>query len=334
MSSLLEVNDLSVSFHSYIGTIRAVRGVSFSVARGETLAVVGESGCGKTVTAKALMRLFGNTSAVIDDGSEIMFDGRDVVKMSREELYELRGKGIGMIFQDPMTSLNPTMPVGAQIMEGILTHHRDMPLQLAHERAVKLLETVGIPSPEERVRAYPHQLSGGMRQRVMIAIAVACEPSLIIADEPTTALDVTIQAQVLELLRSLKDTMGTAFILVTHDLGIVADFADRIQVMYAGRIVERGTKHEIYKDPKHPYTSALLRSVPRRGIASKERLYSIPGTPPDLMLPLEHCPFAPRCSMGMKICRARLPEEQYITSTHGVACWLYDERNPQRGVRR
>lgn len=322
MEKILDVKDLSVSFHSYIGVIRAVRGVSFSLSKGETLAVVGESGCGKTVTVKALMRLFGNTSASIDPGSQIIFKGRDVAQMSDKELYDLRGKGIGMIFQDPMTSLNPTMPVGAQIMEGLLTHHPEMMMKEAMEHAIDLLRTVGIPSPEERVQAYPHQLSGGMRQRVMIAIAVACSPDIIIADEPTTALDVTIQAQVLELLKDLKDRLDTAFILVTHDLGIVADFADRIQVMYAGKIVERGTKRDIYKDPKHPYTIALLNSIPRRDLASKEELYSIKGTPPDLMLPLDHCPFAPRCEFGMKICRARQPEEIYVSDTHAVSCWL------------
>ena len=329
MDNILEVKNLSVSFMSYIGEIRAVRDVSFSLKPGETLAIVGESGCGKTVTVKALMRLFGNSAAAIKEGSQILFRGQDIVKMKKSERYNSRGRGIGMMFQDPMTSLNPTMNVGAQIVEGIRTHDSKISHRDALARAVKLLELVGIPSPEERIGNYPHQLSGGMRQRVMIAIAIACSPDIIIADEPTTALDVTIQAQVLELLRELKDKLNTAFILVTHDLGIVFDFSDRIQVMYAGRIVERGTKHEIYKNPVHPYTWALLNSIPRRGLQSKDELYSIKGTPPDLMLPLECCPFAPRCDYAMPICKARAPQEIALSDTHGAACWLLHSMAPR-----
>ena len=314
---------------SYIGEIRAVRDVSFSLKPGETLAIVGESGCGKTVTVKALMRLFGNSAAVIKEGSQILFRGQDIAKMKKTDLYNIRGSGIGMIFQEPMTSLNPTMNVGDQIVEGIRTHDQKISRRDAIARAVKLLELVGIPSPEERIKNYPHQLSGGMRQRVMIAIAIACSPDIIIADEPTTALDVTIQAQVLELLRELKDKLNTAFILVTHDLGIVFDFSDRIQVMYAGRVVERGTKEEIFRIPKHPYTWALLDSIPSRSLPRKSRLYSLKGTPPNLSLPIEGCPFAARCRYCMPVCRKCAPQPTGFSPTHQASCWLSHPMAPQ-----
>ena len=262
MSRLLEVENLQVSFHTYAGEVKAVRGITFGVERGETLALVGESGCGKSVTAKALMRLFDRTSGEVMPGSKIMFDGTDVMALNKKQLNAFRGAQIGMIFQDPMTSLDPTMTIGKQVGECLMIH-KGISMKEAVKQAVDLLRMVEIPTPEERVKAYPHQLSGGMRQRVVIATALACNPKLLIADEPTTALDVTIQAQVLDLLRDLKERLGTAIILVTHDLGIVADFADRIQVMYAGQIVEEGTKQEIFKECDHPYTWALLRSIPR-----------------------------------------------------------------------
>ena len=264
MEHILEVKNLNVSFKSYLGTVRAVQGVDFVLDQKETLAMVGESGCGKTVTAKSILRLFGRTTGTIADGSQILFEGKDILKMDKNELSDLRGAGISMIFQDSMTSLNPTMRVGKQIAECIRLHNR-VSRQEAMQRACELLRLVEIPNPEERLKNYPHQMSGGMRQRVMIAMALSCNPKILIADEPTTALDVTIQAQLLDLLKGLREKFGMSIILVTHDLGVVADFADRIQVMYAGRVVERGTKEEIFRNPKHPYTWAgCTRSRARR----------------------------------------------------------------------
>ena len=291
---ILEVKDLSVSFNTYAGEVKAVRGVSFELNRGETLAFVGESGCGKTVTAKSILRLLKPPFAVIKEGSKITCDGKDVLSLNKKELCEFRGDEVSMIFQDPMTSLNPTMTVGKQIMES-LRIHRHLDKKQAREEAIKMLKMVNIPSPEKRIDSYPHEMSGGMRQRVMIAMALACSPKILIADEPTTALDVTIQAQIMDLMRELKEKMNTAIILVTHDLGVVANFADRIQVMYAGQVVERGTAREIFYDSKHPYTWALLSSVPKLAKESKQELYALKGTPPDLILPLNHCPFASRC---------------------------------------
>ena len=259
---VLEVDNLHVSFQTYAGEVKAVRGVSFELKKGETLAFVGESGCGKTVTAKAVMRLLKPPFAEIKPESKIVCNGKDVMKMTDKELYKFRGDEISMIFQDPMTSLNPTMTIGKQIMESLIIH-RDMNKAEARKEAIRMLEMVKIPSPESRIDNYPHELSGGMRQRVMIAIALACNPKILIADEPTTALDVTIQAQIMDLMRELKEKSNTAIILVTHDLGVVANFADRIQVMYAGQVVERGTAREIFYESKHPYTWALLSSVPK-----------------------------------------------------------------------
>lgn len=327
MNRLLEVENLQVSFHTYAGEVKAVRGITFGVEKGETLALVGESGCGKSVTAKALMRLFERTSGEILPGSKITFDGKDVMALNKKELNAFRGAEIGMIFQDPMTSLDPTMTIGKQVGECLMIH-KGMSMKEAVKQAVELLRMVEIPTPEERVKAYPHQLSGGMRQRVVIATALACSPRLLIADEPTTALDVTIQAQILDLLRDLKERLGTAIILVTHDLGIVADFADRIQVMYAGQIVEEGTKEEIFKQCEHPYTWALLRSIPQEG-NSERRLYSLKGTPPDLLLPQTGCPFASRCEYCMPICKQRQPQFTSKSDTHRVSCWLQYEKAPK-----
>ncbi|MDD6315458.1 MAG: ABC transporter ATP-binding protein [Clostridia bacterium] len=328
MSELLKVENLSVSFLSYAGEVRAVRDVSFHVNPRETLALVGESGCGKTVTSKSIMRLLGRTTGVIRPGSHIYYKGEDILAMDKKRLSQIRGAEISMIFQDSMTSLNPTMTVGAQITENIRTHARVSRTD-ALRRAEELLRMVEIPNPHERLRNYPHQLSGGMRQRTMIAIALAMEPSLLIADEPTTALDVTIQAQLLDLLRGLKDRLGMSIILVTHDLGIVSDFADRVQVMYAGKIVERGTVEEIFQNPRHPYTWALLRSIPGMAPDRKSRLYSLHGTPPDLLLPLEHCPFAARCEYCMPVCRKQPPAETVLSETHGAACWLLHPNAPR-----
>ena len=325
---ILEVDNLNVSFNTYAGEVKAVRGVSFELSKGETLAFVGESGCGKTVTAKSVLRLLKPPFAVIKPESKIVCNAKDVLKMGEKELCEFRGDEVGMIFQDPMTSLNPTMTVGRQIMESLMIHKK-LDKKAAREEAVNMLKMVNIPSPENRIDNYPHEMSGGMRQRVMIAIALACNPNVLIADEPTTALDVTIQAQIMDLMMDLKTKMNTAIILVTHDLGVVANFADRIQVMYAGEVVERGTTKEIFGESRHPYTWALLRSVPRLGSESKEELYALGGTPPDLLLPLNHCPFADRCEYCMPICKERKPMETILSDTHKVSCWLMHEKAPK-----
>ena len=328
MDRILNVENLQVSFHTYAGEVRAVRGVSFELGRGETLAFVGESGCGKTATAKAIMRLWKPPFVEIKSDSVVEYNGEDVMKMDKKRLQSLRGNDISMIFQDPMTSLNPTMTVGKQIMEG-LQLHRGLNKAQAREEAINMLRMVKIPVPEKNVDSYPHQLSGGMRQRVMIAMALACQPSILIADEPTTALDVTIQAQVLDLLQELKTQLNTAIILVTHDLGVIANFADRVQVMYAGQVVERGTTKEIFNEAKHPYTWALLNSVPALASENKQELYALKGTPPDLILPLNHCPFAARCEYCMGICREQMPEETTLSGTHKVSCWLEHPNAPK-----
>ena len=328
MEKILEVKDLHVSFNTYAGEVKAVRGVNFELNRGESLAFVGESGCGKTVTAKAILRLLKPPFAVIKEGSQILFDGKNVVDFNKKDLDAYRGADVSMIFQDPMTSLNPTMTIGKQIMES-LQIHRKLNKKEAWDEAVRMLKLVNMPSPEKRMKCYPHELSGGMRQRVMIAIALSCDPAVLIADEPTTALDVTIQAQIMDLLRELKEKLNTAIILVTHDLGVVANFADRIQVMYAGQVLERGTAKEIFYDAKHPYTWALLSSVPKLATESKQELYALKGTPPDLILPLDHCPFASRCEYCMPICKERNPFETTITDTHKVSCWLQHPDAPK-----
>jgi oligopeptide transport system ATP-binding protein len=324
---LLDVENLHVSFHSYAGEVRAVRGVNFSMGRGETLAFVGESGCGKTVTAKAILRLLNPPQAEIKPGSRICFNGDDVVTMPKKRLQQYRGGEVSMIFQDPMTSLNPTMSCGKQIVESLLLHKNITPKE-AKAAAIEMLRRVQIPDPERRFRQYPHELSGGMRQRVMIAIAVSCTPKLLIADEPTTALDVTIQAQILDLLSQMRSG-DCSIILVTHDLGVVAGFADRIQVMYAGQIVERGAAPDIFNDPQHPYTWALLSSIPQLADRKKQRLYSLRGTPPDLILPLEHCPFAARCQFCMPVCREAMPAETALGDDHRVSCWLTHSQAPK-----
>lgn len=321
MERILDVKDLRVSYHTYAGEVQSVRGVSFHLNKGETLAIVGESGCGKTVTAKSLMRLIATPPGEIKEGSEILFDGKDVVKMNENELRELRGAEISMIFQDPMTSLNPTMKIGSQIAESLIIH-RGMSKHEAFQEAIKMLKLVNIPNAEKRANQYPHEFSGGMRQRAMIAIALACNPKVLVADEPTTALDVTIQAQIMELIADLQNKLGTAVILITHDLGVVADVAHRIQVMYAGKVIERGNTEEIFYNPQHPYTWALLKSVPRLDIGHKGELYSIKGTPPDLLKPPVGCPFASRCEFAMPICREAMPEPTKMSETHEVLCWL------------
>lgn len=328
MEKILEVKDLKVSFHTYAGECQAVRGISFHLNKGETLAVVGESGCGKTVTAKSIMKLLPVPPSEIKEGSEIIFKDKNLVNMCEKELRLLRGSEISMIFQDPMTSLNPTAKIGKQIAESLIIH-RGMNKKDAFKEAVKMLELVNIPNADKRANQYPHEFSGGMRQRAIIAIALACNPSILIADEPTTALDVTIQAQIMDLINELQEKLDTAVMLVTHDLGVVADVADRIQVMYAGKIVERGTTDEIFYNPKHPYTWALLRSVPKLSTENKEELYALKGTPPDLVNPPIGCPFSARCDYCMDICKEIMPEVTNISDTQEVSCWLQHPLAPK-----
>ncbi|QOR36091.1 ABC transporter ATP-binding protein [Clostridium sp. 'deep sea'] len=326
MNKILEVKDLRISFNTYAGEIRAVRGVGFDLKKRETLAFVGESGCGKTVTAKSIMRLLKESVAEIKDGSKILYNGENVLEMNKKRLQEYRGNEVSMIFQDPMSSLNPTMTCGKQVMESLILH-RNLNKDEARKEALKMFHLVRIPDAEKRLDSYPHQLSGGMRQRVMIAIALACNPSVLIADEPTTALDVTIQAQIMDLLSELKEELNMSIILVSHDLGVVANFADKIQVMYAGQVVERGNAKEIFYNPKHPYTWALLSSIPKLA-KSRQELYALKGTPPDLILPLNHCPFADRCQYCMKICREQMPIETVLTDNHRLSCWLMHPSAP------
>ncbi len=325
---ILEVKSLNISFNTYAGEVKAVRGVNFDIYEGEALAFVGESGCGKTVVSKAILQILPEHNSEIKKESSIKYMGEEVLNMSKKRLQSYKGSDVSMIFQDPMTSLNPTMKIGKQIEESILLHTK-MSKAEAKEEAIRLLKMVNIPNAEERVKQYPHELSGGMRQRVMIAIALACNPNLILADEPTTALDVTVQAQILDLLRELRDKNNTSIVLVTHDLGVVADFADRIQIMYAGEIMEVGTVREIFEDPKHPYTWALLMSVPRLDIEERTELYSLEGTPPDLLLDIKGCPFVDRCDYAMEICRERKPETTAFSEFHKCRCWLNHENAPK-----
>ncbi|AFS71009.1 MULTISPECIES: ABC transporter ATP-binding protein [Exiguobacterium] len=326
METILSVRDLTVAFHTYAGTVQAVRGVSFDLKKGETLAIVGESGSGKSVTSKAIMRLIPNPPGEITKG-EIMFEGRDLVKLSDKEMQKVRGRDIAMIFQDPMTSLNPTMTIYKQIAEG-LKRHQGLTGDDAKKRTLELLTLVGIPNPEARLKQYPHQLSGGMRQRIVIAIALACNPKVLIADEPTTALDVTIQAQILELLKDIQQKTGTAIIFITHDLGVVANMADRVAVMYAGKLIEKGTVDEIFYEPRHPYTWGLLGSMPRPSDDRSQDLPAIPGTPPNLLHPPVGDAFAPRNQYAMKIDFEKEPPFFPITDTHEAATWLLHPQAP------
>jgi len=329
MERILDVENLQVSFHTYAGEVKAVRAVDFHLDKGETLAIVGESGCGKTVTSKAIMRLLPEPMpAEIKKDSKIIFDGKNILDMNEKELRKLRGSDISMIFQDPMTSLNPTMTVGKQIAESLIIH-RGMNKAEAMKEAIKMLDLVNIPNADKRAHQYPHEFSGGMRQRAMIAIALACNPKILIADEPTTALDVTIQAQIMDLIGDLQKKLGTAVMLITHDLGVVADTADRIQVMYAGQVIERGTVEEIFANPQHPYTWALLQSVPRLDTKNKDTLYALNGTPPDLVKPPIGCPFAARCEYCMQICLEEMPEVTNIENDHQVLCWLKHPMAPK-----
>ena len=289
---ILEVKDLRTSFFTHVGEVKAIRGITFTLDKGEAIGIVGESGSGKSVTSMSIMKLLQYPGKIV--GGEVVFKGQDLVNMKDKSMQAIRGNEIAMIFQDPMTSLNPVYTIGNQIMEAI-TRHQGLNKKEAKKKTIEMLELVGIPSPEKRVKNYPHEFSGGMRQRAMIAMALSCEPSLLIADEPTTALDVTIQAQILELMKDLKDKVKTSIILITHDLGVVADVCSRILVMYGGMIMEEGTTEDIFYNPKHPYTMGLLKSVPRLDLGEKQRLIPIAGTPPDLLKPPKGCPFAARC---------------------------------------
>jgi len=328
MSKVLVVNDLHVSFDTYAGEVQAVRGVNFELEEGEVLAIVGESGCGKSVTAQTIMKLNPMPPARIVKG-DITLGEHDIVNATEKEMMKIRGKEVSMIFQDPMTCLNPTMQVGKQLTEAI-RHHRKLSKEDANKEAIHLLETVKIPNPAQRAKQYPHEFSGGMRQRVMIAMALSCAPKLLIADEPTTALDVTIQAQIMDLLQEIKEKTNTAIILITHDLGVVASMADRVAVMYAGKIVETGTAEDIFYRPSHPYTEALLRSLPKTELDRSVRLVSIAGTPPDLLLPPKGCGFASRCTSCMKICQTELPPDFTVEGKHQSACWLLHEDCPSK----
>jgi peptide/nickel transport system ATP-binding protein len=319
---LLEVDDLRVKFHTEDGVVRAVDGVSFTVEKGEVVAIVGESGSGKTVTAMTLMGLTRGPNANFEGSAT--FDGTDLVTAPEDKLRQVRGAGIAMVFQDPMSSLDPVYRIGRQIVEQIRVHDKKISKAQAHDRAIELLERVGIPRAVERVDAYPHEFSGGMRQRVMIAMALSNDPKLLIADEPTTALDVTIQAQILDEVRQLRGQRESGIILVTHDLGVVADIADRVVVMYAGRVVEQGTLDEIFYDPQHPYTWGLLGSITRVDRDRSERLAAIPGMPPSLMRPPEGCHFRPRCPFAFEKCTEVPPLESRLPDTpdHLDRCWL------------
>lgn len=323
MKTLLGVKNMHVSIHTDSGVIQAVRGVSFELHESETLAIVGESGSGKSITNKAVMGLL-PVGGQIDEG-EVILNGRDIAHYSEKEMNAIRGAEISMIFQDPLTSLNPTMTVGNQITEMLLLHKPGMSAEQRKQRALELLDMVGIPNPSERFGQYPHQFSGGMRQRVMISIALACEPQILIADEPTTALDVTIQAQILELMKRLQKKVNTSIIIITHNLGVVSSMADRVQVMYGGRFVESGNLDEVFYETKHPYTKGLMDSIPNMQL-NDQKLYSIPGTPPDLISPPHGCPFAARCSHCLKVCEKYAPPEFQFSETHTASCWLYDER--------
>ncbi len=320
MAKLLEVKNLKTQFFTQDGIVHAVNGISYEVNEGETLAIVGESGSGKSVGVMSLIRLIPQPPGKIVEG-EVWFDGQDLLKLKEEQLRRIRGNRIAMIFQDPMTSLNPVLTIGRQITEA-LELHLNMKREQARKRAVELLELVGIPGAEARLDDYPHQFSGGMRQRVMIAMGLSCDPELLIADEPTTALDVTIQAQIVDLVNRLKDELGMAIIWITHDLGVVAGMAERVLVMYSGFIVEEGTVNGVYADPRHPYTLGLLRSIPRLDLGRQKRLIPIDGLPPDLLEPPQHCPFAPRCQFAYEKCWEENPPLMEVSPGHRSACWV------------
>ena len=327
MVSLLEVKNLKTAFFTFEGVVKAVDGVSYEVEEGETLGLVGESGCGKSVSALSLMRLIPDPPGKITDG-EVLFEGEDILKIDMDDMRRIRGGKMSMVFQEPMTSLNPVLTLEKQLSE-TLQLHKGMSREEARQESVNLLGRVGIPDPERRVRQYPHQFSGGMRQRVMIAMALSCNPKLIIADEPTTALDVTIQAQILELMKSLTTEFGVALIVITHNLGVVARYADRMNIMYAGKIVERGSAREIYSNPRHPYTVGLLNSVPRLDLPRRAKLDPIEGQPPDLVNVPPGCSFRDRCRWAIDKCATDEPPLVEWAEGHLTACWRSDALGPE-----
>ena len=328
--NLLEVKNLKTFFNTEGGILKAVNDVSFKVRKGETVCVVGESGCGKSITAMSIMGLVTKDNS-INEGGEIIFEGKDLLKASENEMRSIRGKDIAMIFQEPMSSLNPVFTIGFQVMEPLILHE-GLNKKEARQKGIDLLNQVGIPRAEKIMDSYPHELSGGMRQRVMIAMALACNPKVLIADEPTTALDVTIQAQILDLMRNIKEEFNTSILLITHDLGVVAEMADYVVVMYAGKVVEEGPVLEIFKQPSHPYTIGLLKSKP---VISKrqEELYSIPGQVPNPVGIKDSCYFCDRCDRSMDICQNNIPNLKLVGGRHKVACWLFDEDLPKEESR-
>lgn len=327
MGIILDVRNLRVSYHTYAGEVQSVRDISFQVNEGETAAIVGESGCGKSVTAKTIMGLVAEPPGEIKSESQVLYLGENILEQSEEEWEKYRGAKCSMIFQDALTSLNPTMNIGRQIEENITNHYK-VTKKEARSKAVEMLELVKIPDPAMCLKKYPHELSGGMRQRIMIAIALSGNPKILIADEPTTALDVTIQAQIIGLLKDIQVKLGTTIILITHDLGVVASIADKIIVMYSGKIVEKGECNDIFSSHKHPYTWALLNAAPSLEIENNRELVSIEGTPPDLINPPKGCPFASRCKYCMNICAEAVPPEYDYGTGHKVSCWLY---HPESG---
>ena len=327
MGIILDVRNLRVSYHTYAGEVQSVRDISFQVNEGETVAIVGESGCGKSVTAKTIMGLVAEPPGEIKSESQVLYLGENILEQSEEEWEKYRGAKCSMIFQDALTSLNPTMNIGRQIEENITNHYK-VTKKEARAKAVEMLELVKIPDPAMCLKKYPHELSGGMRQRIMIAIALSGNPKILIADEPTTALDVTIQAQIIGLLKDIQAKLGTTIILITHDLGVVASIADKIIVMYSGKIVEKGECSEIFSSHRHPYTWALLNAAPSLEIKNNRKLISIEGTPPDLINPPKGCPFASRCKYCMNICVEAAPPEYDYGAGHKVSCWLY---HPESG---
>lgn len=331
MNPLLKIENLSVSYHTYMGEVQSVRGISFEVQEGKTVALVGESGCGKSVTAKSILGLIQKPGKISAESS-VLFKSADMMKNSEKEWNRFRGKECSMIFQDALVSLNPTMKIGKQIIENLKNHQPDLSRHTLIEKAKEMLELVGIADAGLCLEKYPHELSGGMRQRVMIATAMITHPCLLIADEPTTALDVTIQAQIIELMKELQKKMNMAIILITHDLGVVADIADEVIVMYAGKIVEKGSCMEIFCNPQHPYTWALLNSVPRVDLEGKQELETIEGSIPDMIHPPKGCAFCSRCRYAMHICSIKQPEKQELSEGHEVSCWLQDERADRTDV--
>lgn len=318
-NKLLEIQNLEVSFFTHAGEVKAVNDISFNLENGEVIGIVGESGSGKSVTSYSIIQLVDSPGKV--KNGKILFEGKNLLELDEKAMQTIRGNEISMIFQDPMTSLNPVFKIGTQLVEGILKHSNISRLE-AKQKAIAMLSLVGIPNPEKRFDQYPHEFSGGMRQRVMIAMALSCDPKLLIADEPTTALDVTIQAQILELLKELKNKIDMSIILITHDLGIISDICDRVIVMYAGKVVEEATIDDLFYSPRHPYTLGLLRSIPKLNADENERLIPIEGHPVDMLNPPTGCAFAPRCEHCMKICTSQVPPLFQISETHQAACWL------------